>query len=267
MKYLYFLMVLGLLIVPQVQGQVDQRSLNIMSYNIRHGFGLDSIQDLSRAAAVINSYSPDLCAIQEIDQACRRTDRINQTSYLAEKTRLAGTFGKFMDYDGGAYGMANLVKLPVAFSRCLPLPDGIQEPRSSLVQQIRVTEEQQILFANVHFDWVSGEAGERSRLQQAKALVAYLNSSQKAVIITGDFNCTPQSPTMKYFEEQGFVFVAKGGDRLSFQGPEKAEIDHLIYRNSEEIMFSVIQVKLLDEPLVSDHRPLITELEVSIIKK
>ena len=41
-----------------------------MSYNIRHGNGLDNIQDLSRSAKIIESEAPDLCGLQEIDNYC-----------------------------------------------------------------------------------------------------------------------------------------------------------------------------------------------------
>ena len=84
----------------------------------------------------------------------------------------------------------------------------------------------------------------------------------KNVIITGDFNCTPNSPTLRYFAEQGFVFVEKGEDNLSFQGSSQSEIDHLIYRNTDHVKFEKKSIRLLNEHVVSDHRPLIVELEV-----
>lgn len=238
--------------------------LKIMSYNIRHGVGLDTIFDLSRSAAIIKAQAPDLCALQEIDHHCRRSDSLDQTGILATETGLQGTFGKFMDFDGGQYGMATLVKGPVISSKILPLPDGIHEPRSSIVQEVEITKGYSIVFANVHFDWIGGKEGSDSRVKQAKALVEYLNTLEKATIITGDFNCTPDSPTMNYFAEQGFVFVPKGDDRLSFQGGEKVEIDHLIYRNSGTMEFKTKTIRLLDEPVVSDHRPLVAELEVTL---
>lgn len=40
---------------------------------------------------------------------------------------------------------------------------------------------------------------------------------------------------MQYFINHGFNFVEKGDDNLSFQGKEKAEIDHVIYRNADNM--------------------------------
>ncbi|MBT3742922.1 MAG: hypothetical protein P8N27_01715 [Polaribacter sp.] len=67
---------------------------------------------------------------------------------------------------------------------------------------------------------------------------------------------------MKYFAEQGFIFVQKGADNLSFQGENKVEIDHLIYRNTDSVRFKAKSIKLIEEPIISDHRPLIVELIV-----
>lgn len=239
-------------------------SLKIMSYNIRHGEGIDTILDVSRSAKIIKSQAPDLCGLQEVDNFCMRSDSVGQTAYLGRKTSMTGTFGKFMNLEGGEYGMATLSAKPLISTKVLQLPKGKYEPRSSIVHEVQIFEDYNIIFANVHFEWISGKEGSTNRLNQAKALLEYINELNKATIITGDFNCTPDSPTMQYFAKQGFVFVQKGQDNLSFQGETKAEIDHVIYRNANNIKFEKKSVQLLKEPIASDHRPLIVELKVVI---
>lgn len=242
--------------------QEQTTTLKILSYNIRHGEGIDNLLDLSRSAQIIKSQSPDLCALQEVDNFCLRSDSVGQTDFLAQHTNMTGTFGSFMDYQGGEYGMATLSAKPVISTKILQLPDGENEPRTSIVHEIQIEKTCTIVFANVHFDWIDGQKGITNRLNQAKALVKYINELKRAAVITGDFNCTPDSPTMQYFTEQGFVFAPKGEDNLSFQGNSKAEIDHVIYRNKNNIKFDIKSIQLLKEPLVSDHRPLIAELKV-----
>lgn len=234
-----------------------------MSYNIRHGLGLDTILDLSRSANIIISESPDICGLQEIDNFCLRSDSIGQTDYIAEKTKMTGTFGKFMDFQKGQYGMATLTTKSILSTKVLELPEGKYEPRSSIILELEIADGCIIAFANVHFDWLSDESGKASRLKQSKTLVEYLDSIYRPTIITGDFNCAPDSPTMTYFAEQGYEFVTKGTDSLSFQGSNKVEIDHLIFKNSGNVTFKKKNTYLLDEPIVSDHRPLITTLEIA----
>ena len=233
-----------------------------MSYNIRHGMGNDTILNLYRSAKIINSYSPDLCALQEVDNFCLRSDSIGQTDYIARKTLMTGTFGKFMNLQGGEYGMATLSAKPLVSTKILKLPNAKYEPRTSIVHEVQIIDDHSIIFANVHFEWINGKEGDLNRLKQAKTLIEYLNTLNKAVIITGDFNCKPNSNTMLYFAEKGFVFVEKGEDNLSYQGEDKAEIDHVIYRNTDEIKFKTKSVQLIEEPIVSDHRPLLVELNV-----
>jgi len=237
--------------------------IKIMSYNIRHGEGMDNVLDLSRSADVIISQAPDLCALQEVDHFCLRSDSIGQTDYLAEKTHMKGTFGKFMAFQGGEYGMATLSAKSLISTKVLPLPMGKHEPRSAIIHEVQIANGCTIAFANVHFDWVSGQEGVSIRLSQAKALMKYIDTLNQATIITGDFNCTPDSPTMRYFADQGFVFVKKGADNLSYQGTDnKEEIDHVIYRNTNLVKLKEKSIRLLKEALVSDHRPLIAEFEV-----
>ena len=243
--------------------QKNTIDLKIMSYNIRHGVGMDDVLNLSRSARVIGLNAPDLCGLQEIDKYCSRSNNIDQTEYLATYNSSIGTFGKFMNYQGGEYGMATLINRQLSSTKILSLPDGKNEPRSAIVHTVELDQGVAITFANVHFDWVDGEEGIVNRQLQAKALVEYVDSLGLPAIIIGDFNCTPDSPTMLYFEKQGFVFAEKGKDRLSFQGEKYVEIDHLVYRHSEDLQFRIKTVELLDKPIVSDHRPLVVDLEVS----
>lgn len=240
-------------------GQSKKTDLKIMSYNIKHGEGMDGILDLARSAKIIKAQSPDLCGLQEIDENCTRSNKVKQTEFLAKNTCMTGTFGTFMDYQGGEYGLSTLSVKPLISTKVLKLPKGTDEPRSAIIQEVEIAKNCIIAFANVHFDWVENSP---YRLEQAKTLIKYIDQLNRPTVITGDFNCEPNSATMKYFAEQGFVFMQKGKDNLSFQGGEKVEIDHVIFRSSEKVKFTPKNIKLLNEPIVSDHRPLVAELKV-----
>ena len=238
-------------------------SIKILSYNIKHGVGNDDSLDLSRALEVIKRQAADFVALQEVDHFTQRSGHLDQTHFLADALHATGNFGSFMDYQGGAYGMATLSSLPIISTKNLRLPDGIYEPRIAMVHEIAISDKTTILLANVHFDWVSGQRGEQSRMAQAGVLIKYLDQFDLPSIIIGDFNCPPDSPTMELFYSAGFSFASKGEDHLSFQGDHQVEIDHLILRATHSMHMTVKQIDLLDEPLVSDHRPLIAQIELS----
>ena len=52
----------------------------VMTYNIHHGEGTDSVIDMERIAQVINKWSPDLVALQEVDNGTTRSGNINEAT-------------------------------------------------------------------------------------------------------------------------------------------------------------------------------------------
>ena len=88
----------------------------------------------------MQSQAPDLCGLQEIDNFCLRSDSIGQTDYLAKKTSMTGTFSQFMDFDNGAYGMSTLSTKPIVSTKILKLPDAKYEPRTSIINEVQITE-------------------------------------------------------------------------------------------------------------------------------
>ena len=66
-RYLYLAGCLVLGMVGSLRAGDGQQSetIRILSYNIKHGQGMDVRVDLERAAAGINSLQPDLVALQE----------------------------------------------------------------------------------------------------------------------------------------------------------------------------------------------------------
>src|SRR4051794_910403 len=80
----------------------------VLTYNIHHGEGTDGRLDLGRIAGVIKSCQADVVGLQEVDQATERSGGVDQAATLSELTGLHATFGKAIDYRGGAYGLAVL---------------------------------------------------------------------------------------------------------------------------------------------------------------
>ena len=82
-------------------GPVSARpTLRVVSSNIRHGVGMDGKLDLDRTAAVLRRLEPDLVALQEVDERCRRSGGVDQAAALGKALGMAHRFGEFMDHDG-----------------------------------------------------------------------------------------------------------------------------------------------------------------------
>ena len=64
------------LILSDESNNKDTRVLRILSYNIKHGYGMDDQVDLNRSAQLINRLKPDLVALQEIDKSMHLLSRV-----------------------------------------------------------------------------------------------------------------------------------------------------------------------------------------------
>lgn len=240
---------------PLVQGD-RAPTVSILAYNIRHGAGNDDIVDLSRAASVINALDPDIVTLQEIDSAVDRTDRVDQATVLGELTGMRSVFGAFFDYQAGRYGMAILSDHPIVSYDNYRLPDGL-EPRTALATRIRLTESSgEIIVVGIHLYATAEE-----RYAQASRLIEILREEMTPIILAGDFNSTPDSEVIDLFKRAGWHIPDKGEDHLTFRSDDPdREIDYIMYRPKER--FEIDKLDVIDEPLVSDHRPVLLQLRL-----
>jgi endonuclease/exonuclease/phosphatase family metal-dependent hydrolase len=241
---------------PSVQPHVQTTdTVRVLTYNIHHAEGMDDVLDLGRIAALIEALDPDLVALQEIDSVTTRTGGVDQAAELGRLTGLAHLFGSFMPYQGGAYGMALLSRWPIDASRNLRLPDG-DEPRTALgASVVSPRTGQSVRFVGIHFYRTEDE-----RLAQATRLEAYLESDTIPTILAGDFNSTPGSGVMNLLRESWAV-VDKGRDRLTYSSFDPVrEIDFVLFRPRDR--FAVLNQWLVDDPVASDHRPVVVDFEI-----
>ncbi len=228
-------------------------TLRILAYNIKHGLGMDGAIDLQRIARVINDLQPDVVTLQEVDSAVERTSGVDQTTLLGELTGMRSVFGTFFDYQGGRYGMALLSKYPfISYTNHL-LPKGV-EHRAALAGRIRVGEGgPEVVVVGIHLVWTGDE-----RYSQAARLIEIFKDERAPVILAGDFNSTPDSDVMALLRGAWHI-PDKGDDHFTFpsDAPDR-EIDYIVYRPRDR--FDIVEHRVIDEPMASDHRPLLLEL-------
>lgn len=228
--------------------------LTVVSYNIKHGRGNDNVVDLSRTAGVLRGLTPDIVGLQEVDDLVTRSGGVPEAAWLGQALGMHHAFGRFMDYQGGAYGMAVLSKFPIVATRSVQLPEG-NEPRVALAVEVELPDRQRLMIVNVHFDWVNDD---RFRFAQAQTLTMYLDALTMPYVLLGDFNDVPESRTLALFKARAREAVKPAADRLTFSStkPEK-EIDFIFTAPAARWSGSA---KVITEPLVSDHRPVVASL-------
>ena len=236
--------------------------IKVMSYNIRHGANMQFKMNLEKQAEIIKKQNADFVGLQEVENKCSRSGNVDQIQKLGLLTNIVGTFGRFMDYQGGQYGMGTLCELPLVEAIVLNIPRAKLEARCAIINVAQLPNGKKITFVNLHLDWLKDQV--QNRINQAKSILKEVDRLALPTVILGDFNCTPDSKTMKYFASQGFVFMEKGKDNLTYQGTgvPTVEIDHVIYRSTKKTTLQGLSIDVLDEPQASDHRPIVAEILV-----
>lgn len=245
--FLLFLAALGSLAAQPA------RELRVMCWNVHHGAGEDDKLDLTRIASVIRAQKPDLVALQEVDNKCRRSQGVDQAAELARLTGLHAAFGKAMDHEGGEYGQAVLSRFPIGQTQVHRLP-GDGEPRIAFEAEVKV-DGKPLRVITVHLD----HQQDSRRLKQAEALAKGLGRHPGPVILAGDFNDVPGSPTLTVFGAP-WQAVAKKDPVFTCPAKDpKVEIDHIVLRGVE----ASSPAEILPEASASDHRPLVVTLRIT----
>lgn len=235
----------------------DSTSITAMAYNIRHGVGMDQKLSIMRTAKRIYESNPDIVGLAEVDVNCRRSGKVNQSAQLGQALNMHSAFGKFMDHDGGQYGMGILSKYPIVEVTALELPPG-GEPRIALMAEVRLPSDQSVLVVHVHFDWISDD---KVRFVQASKLQQYLKTVDLPIVLLGDFNDEPDSRTLALFDD--YLEADKpDGQNFTWSASEPVmEIDFIFAAPANR--WSVKETKVVPEAVVSDHRPVVTQLTLN----
>lgn len=252
--------VLALLILAGVARAEEPVRLRVLSYNIHHGEGLDGKLDLERLAEVIRSVDPDLVSLQEVDRGVRRSKELDEPAELARLTGLTAVFEGNIRVQGGDYGNAVLSRLPVTGHRNQLLPSHRQgEQRGALVVDLTGPDAAKtpIRFIATHLDHRGDDS---ERLASAEAIAAIADEfPERPTLLAGDLNAQPNSQTLQEF---GKNWQATNRDPLPTfpAGRPTRQIDYILYRPADR--WKVIETRVLDEPVASDHRPILAVLEL-----
>ncbi len=222
----------------------------VMSYNIHHGAPLKGERDAARNAAIINRFMPDIVAVQEVDSMTTRCPD-NFLADMAYQTGMIPVFCSSMDYASGRYGNGMLCReQPLNVSR-YPLP-GREEPRSILVAEF-----DNYIAACTHLSLNIDD-----RTASIEIIGDISEQSPKPFFIIGDFNDTPDSDFYKLMSER-FTAV---NDTASYTFPADIPdrtIDYIMLDNAHFASATISHREVIEEPEVSDHRPLVVTLTIA----
>lgn len=237
--------------------------IRVLCYNIHHANppSRTGLIDMKAIANVINTEQADVVALQEVDVYTTRSgSSLHQAEELGRLTGMKAYFAKAIDYAGGEYGIAILSKHPMESMRNLPLPTAAGtggEPRTLATAVITLPQGEKILFACTHLD---AQRSDTNRVMQAEKIVDLLQKEKVPIILAGDFNAAPATPTINIFDK---YFTRSCLTDCPFTIPvinPTRTIDFIVYTPANR--FRVIDHKVIPETYASDHRPVLAVFEL-----
>lgn len=235
-------------LTAQVKSESRPIQLRVLTYNIHHGEGSDGAFDYERLVETISRLKPDVIALQEVDNQTKRADGVDQAAELGNRLKMNHVFGNALYFSGGQYGEAILSRFPINHAQAHHLPFRFgNEPRTALaVTVVPGNGLPEFLFVGTHLC----HQHDSTRLEQTQELNRlFTSTSELPIILAGDMNALPESEPMRVLLENDWI------DAVA----PNSKIDYILIRKQDP--WKIVETIIVDEPIVSDHDPILTVLE------
>ena len=237
--------------------------VRILTYNTHFTIGLDKQPDWRRIAGVIKPVGADAAGPQEVVINHPWSPGVNAPRLWSEALAMQHVFGKTIPINNGQgeYGIAAFSPHPLAHVRTLrlPVPDS-REPRIALA--VRIEKPVPFTFIVTHFSYGGEYPGdEDARVRAAELITETVRRERLApAVLVGDLNAPPDAPCLEALRREWTV-CNDADPQPSFPADAPATlIDYICFYPKTAFRLSALRV--LEEPMASDHRPVAAELEV-----
>jgi endonuclease/exonuclease/phosphatase family metal-dependent hydrolase len=250
-----------------------------LTFNIRHGVGLDGVHDLDRVARVIEGAEADLAALQEVDRHLSpRSGYLDQADWLARRLDMDMAYGPVVDLgpstlppaptdaragrpDGARrqYGIALLSRAPLHDARNLLLTRPRGGEQRGLLGAVVDVDGRAVRVFCTHLQHRSRS----ERLAQATQIAGSLSGGAGPVVLMGDLNARPGDPEIAPLTEvlDDVWVVAGDGAGFTFDAATPhARIDYIL--TSADLAARSATVLPTD---ASDHLAVVAELELDAV--
>ncbi len=273
--------ILNLLLAAFLCSATYAQDLQVMSYNIKYDNTSDSVNNWENRKAFLisqlNYYDADIIGTQEglhhqLEDIKASLDRYDYVGIGRDKGNTQGEFSAIF------YNTQEMEMLKQGTFWLSPTPDEPSKGWDAALNRICTyalfkdkDTDQRFWVFNTHFDHI----GEVARLESSKLIlqkIKEVNTDNKAVILTGDFNLTDQEKGIQIITDQMIdahkaagenAFGPKGTfNGFHFEKPVTDKIDYVFISEGDfKILKSGILSDSQDCKYPSDHLPVLVDLD------
>ncbi len=229
-------------------GKRKVHTLSVVSYNIRHGEGIDGKTDYARIARHFINQKADVVAVQEVDSVTGRSGGEYVLARLSECSGLYPTFAKAIAFDGGSYGIGILSKEQPVSVRRVRLP-GREEERVLLMAEFK-----DYIFACLHLSLTPED-----QLASVPIILENVKGACKPFILAGDWNALPSDAFVAEMRQMFFLVNDTTQPTYPADTPDSL-LDYIAVCAPSETKVQVDRFTVIADSVSSDHRPIAARL-------
>ena len=236
--------------------------MKIMTFNIQHALDYkNQIIDINLFVEAIKKHSADICCLNEVRGEGTIDGYTDQTNAIGYGLGFYRYFGEAVKIGGTSpYGNAVVSRFPIKSAETVAIPvspdkaeDEYHEPRC-VIKAVTEIDGKDICFLICHMG-----LSDKERIEAVKIICRLIDGTDLPIILTGDFNTTPDDSVLKPIYERlndsDEKAENKGIFTYSSYSPE-IKIDYIFYRGLECRCSRVIT------EIYSDHFPVVAEFDI-----
>lgn len=239
----HFLLSLSVLLLTVAPAFAQQTEVNILSYNVHNGIGMDKKVDYQRIADVILQTAPDIVAVQELDSVTTRNKGVYVFGELEKLTKMHGIYASAIPFQGGSYGIGILSKEAPIKYEVIAMP-GREEKRAMIIAEYK-----DYVFCATHQSLTSED-----QINSVPLIINALKGIRKPIFLAGDMNSSPSDKPQQMLAKQFITLNDTTANTFPAERPNRC-IDYIYAYSQNGYSFDVQLQKVIAEAVASDHRP------------
>lgn len=213
---------------------------------------------LERIAGVIRSVSPDLVSLQEVDRKVIRSKSVDQPAELARLCDMRVVFEKKHRASRRRIWECDLEQTP-DFEPSQSSASDEQPGRSSRCAGSRTKWERTCPTPFVSRKPFRPSPRSGDRIASAYAINELVTGMERPIVLAGDLNAPEDAEPLKVLLADWTNTATKSMPTIPVKKPTR-QIDFILCKASG-MRFKTVEIRVLDEEIASDHRPIFAVID------